>query len=141
MKTRARMGPTDFWLRVQREPGPCWQWNGFVTPGGYGDWIVAHQHRLAHRYAYELLVGPIPDGLQLDHLCRNRACVNPAHLEPVTAAENMRRRSAAIVACTHGHPYTDETLYVDPRGKRGCRPCRTEQSRAFRARRTEGVPL
>jgi hypothetical protein len=88
--------PERFWLKVDRQDqGECWRWTGAVA-GGYGRfWIGPGRARgrpvQAHRFAYELLVGPIPDGLTIDHLCLNKLCVNPAHMEPVTGAENSRR--------------------------------------------------
>lgn len=81
-----------FWAKVQKTPGDgCWTWIGGKTPAGYGCFWRGHSSRGAHRISYELLVGPIAKGLHLDHLCRNHGCVNPAHLEPVTNAENCRR--------------------------------------------------
>jgi hypothetical protein len=78
-----------FWSKVDQGED-CWRWTA-CTSNGYGRFSVKRQPVLAHRFAYELLVGPIPEGLELDHLCRNRWCVNPDHLEPVTHDENVRR--------------------------------------------------
>lgn len=85
-----------FWAKVDRRGADeCWPWAGSIdSRNTYGRFPVNKVWRRAHRVAYELLVGPIPDGLTLDHLCRNTRCVNPAHLEPCTARENHRRAVA-----------------------------------------------
>jgi hypothetical protein len=91
-------------MRKRITVGDCWNWDGAVTSSGYG--AVAHNGRThsTHKLAYELLVGPVPDGLQIDHLCRNKLCCNPAHLEPVTGQENIRRRQVAIYGEPQGRP-------------------------------------
>lgn len=109
----------------------CWPHRGALNPNGYGSAGLGNQ---VHRLAYEALVGPVPAGLELDHLCRNRACYNPAHLEPVTHAENMRR---AVIArnggdqCPHGHPYDEPNTYRSPSGRRVCRTCTREAGRRY----------
>jgi len=81
-----------FWSRVNKSgPNGCWLWDGAHVGSGYGQASFGGVRQVAHRVAYELTVGPVPESLQLNHLCRNRGCVNPAHLEPVTASENKRR--------------------------------------------------
>lgn len=119
-----------FWLQVVRTDG-CWEWCGYRDRKGYGRLSRSidgcKRNFKAHRFAYELLIGPIPDGLPLDHLCRNPACVKPDHLEPVTPRENwMRGFHPTVVAsrantCKRGHSLAD--AYVDHRGCRHCRPC------------------
>lgn len=101
--------------------GDCRVWLGHISPEGYGK-IRAHY---AHRRSYELRVGPIPDGLVIDHLCSNRWCVEPRHLEPVTHTENIRRAYRQIEACPRGHAYGDD----NPRGK--CRPCARKRVAAW----------
>lgn len=119
----------------------CWDWTGFVYPNGYGSFMDQNQRTtLAHRYSYEQFVGPIPDGLQIDHLCRNRRCVRPGHLEAVTGWENRRRGesppavNAGRVECANGHPFDNVNTYIRPNGNRGCRICRTDARRRYEAK-------
>lgn len=115
--------------------GECWVWLSTTSPSGYGVFqAFGRQHR-AHRFVYEMLVGPIPDDLTIDHLCCNKLCVNPDHLEPVTNAENIRRAGERVTHCRQGHEYTPENTYRHPqRGTRSCRTCRNTRSRNFGSR-------
>ena len=79
-----------FWRYVEQRR-ECWVWTASIRPNGYGEFRCNGRLTRAHRFAYEQMVGPVPEGLQLDHLCRNRACVNPEHLEPVTGSVNVQR--------------------------------------------------
>ena len=106
----------------------CWVWQRAKTTAGYGTLTFGGKTRYAHRVFYEAYVGDIPQGLVLDHLCRNPGCCNPDHLEPVTFAENMRR--ARRVSCKRGHLLTDENVYVAPDGERQCRECMRMRGRA-----------
>ena len=127
--------PIRFWNKV--EPCPmsgCWLWVG-ATDKGYGQIHWKRKTAKAYRIAYEILIGPVPDGLEIDHLCRVSACVNPAHLEPVTHQENMRRSAMASHArgakfCRPGrHLLTPETTYTGPTGESYCRECKREALR------------
>jgi len=116
---------------------PCMYLLNLPTKSGY---VHMSRGRLAHRAVYEALVGPIPKGLSLDHLCRNRACVNPEHLEPVSLVENVMRGvsphavNARKTHCAHGHAFTAENTYM-VRGERVCRACGRERSRTYIARK------
>lgn len=114
--------------------GPCWLWTAGTRWGGYAYFKSAGKGWAAHRFIYEMLVGPIPEGLVIDHLCRVRACVNPDHMEPVTFLENLRRGFGPTMIqsqedyCTSGHEYTPENTlwhkrYKSPLKTRKCRIC------------------
>lgn len=121
---------------------PCDIWLLRISVDGYGrEWDPALRTlRGAHVIAWEKRNGPVPDGLELDHLCRVRACRNPDHLEPVTHAENSRRSDsgAYLLARTHcpqGHPYADENLFTTSKGGRGCRLCAAAARRRYKAKK------
>lgn len=127
-----------FWAQVDKSTGEagCWVWKGHQSPNGYGLFgkRVGEEQRevRAHRFAYTLMVGPIEEGLTLDHLCRNRLCVNPGHLEAVSLRENILRgegataRNAAKTHCKWGHPFDLFNTFYRSDGRR-CRAC--EQAR------------
>jgi len=114
-----------FWERVQYLPSGCWEWTRQLNNKGYGQFWIRHKAYLCHRMAYQDLAGPIPEGLELDHLCRNTKCLNPAHLEPVTHRENIRRGKAATkMACKLGHDWTNPyNVYIRHTGVRWCAEC------------------
>jgi hypothetical protein len=148
MTTDGRRPAWDrFWGKVDCafECGRCWIWVGSRTTGGYGHFKYNKKDLQAHRVAYEWLRSPIPVGLQLDHLCRVRACVNPEHLEPVTQAENHRRGygpqvlNARKTECIHGHPLFGDNLHVHKDGRRECKTCGRRSSRDWTQRRREAA--
>ena len=112
----------------------CWEWQASVRANGYGQFNL-NGAKKAHRVSYALLVGDIPNSLQLDHLCRNRRCVNPKHLEPVTQQENLRRGAAVRTACPQGHPWDEMNTYWYG-GTRLCRACNRERQARRHLERT-----
>ena len=122
--------------------GECWIYTGSINNNGYGTILG----RAAHRYFYTKLVGPIPEGLQLDHLCREKQCVNPGHLEPVTQSQNIQRRpDIGRPTCPRGHLMEGDNLrtYRKPSGSvwRCCVECQKQNKKAWRARRrAAGLP-
>lgn len=140
-----------FWSKVARSENAdeCWLWQAACDLHGYGKFFVHPSRqpgpllRFAHRVAYELLIGPIPANTELDHLCRQPACVNPHHLEPVSHAENVRRGTAPAatalrhskrIMCRHGHLYTPENTRYDKNGGRVCKRCNRARASQHRER-------
>lgn len=119
-----------------RDEHGCLLWTGALNPNGYGKMQVGDLDTGAHRVSYTEHVGPIPDGFEVDHLCKVRHCIEPTHLEAVTSAENTARCdsphgiNARKVACIHGHPFDDENTYWHD-GRRRCRKCRAAASRRY----------
>jgi hypothetical protein len=149
---------TRFMSRISVQPNGCWHWTGRINKAGYGLFTVAGKHERAHRFSYILFTGPIPDRLRLDHFCHtrdkecpggpclHRRCINPAHLEPVTARVNNLRgrgliaRNAAKTHCPKGHPYDEVNTYYPPSGGRACRICRKLRAREFQVTKRRKGP-
>lgn len=122
----------------------CWVWTACKTGGGYGLFGYQGKNVLAHRFSYQLILGEIPPGMQLDHLCRNRGCVNPSHMEPVSCRENLARGRTLMAAnllvqkCPNDHPYDELNTYVTKKGARQCRAC--ARARYHRNKKPTPIP-
>lgn len=135
-----------FHAKIEKLESGCWRWTAHIGSHGYG-MIHTGPPRLrlivAHQAAYELYRGPVPEGLVLDHLCRNRWCVNPDHLEPVTEQENIMRGQAPCIlihlsgCCMRGHEMVPENTYIDKNNHRYCRTCQIECHKRQRRERRE----
>ena len=139
--------PERFASKAHVDAAGCWIWDARLNRNGYGSYMHPDSQKMvvAHRYSYEVAVGPIPPGLQLDHLCRVRNCVNPGHLEPVTQRENLLRgetitaKSAGATHCPAGHEYAGGNLYINPKGHRFCRECHRRRVAAARQANPEAM--
>lgn len=128
-----------FWNKVEKT-ATCWLWRGHIGRLGYGVFSMYRKLAKAHRVSYEWAKGPIGEGLEIDHLCRVRHCVNPEHLEAVTHSTNMRRSlsppgfHAAKTHCLRGHPFDETNTYLGSKGERFCRKCGIARSIAWQKR-------
>lgn len=128
--------------KIVKVPGPlrskCWLWMGATCGPGYAQIKLAvrggRRTAMVHRWMYEHYVEPIPRGLEIDHLCCTKACVNPRHVEPVTHRENIRRYHHTFTACPRGHDYTEANTRITPQGTRRCRACQRIGQRQWHAR-------
>lgn len=146
----ARRPPAErFSEKVSIASTGCWEWTAGLGTDGYGRFYPGEgappgTKVMAHRFSYQLFVGEIPEGLDIDHLCRNHSCVNPDHLEPVTRRENLRRGVGFIAEnfrkshCPAGHPYDDENTWTDKGGGRHCRTCHRDRERERYRRSVRG---
>lgn len=137
-----------FWMFVDKSNGPnaCWPWRRPLKPNGYGQFKLEGLNWGSHRLAWVLTNGEVPDGLVIDHLCRNRGCCNPAHMEPVTNAENVLRgigvtaQNAAMTHCAQGHPLTGDNMRrVGAKKQRSCVTCVRARARAAKAARKVAI--
>lgn len=126
---------------IAATPDGCWEWQFTCTPEGYGRLWRDGKRQYVHRWVWERVHGPIPEGLEIDHLCNNTSCCNPDHLRVATHRENSTASHSSTIVrenldkthCPQGHPYEGANLYVSPDGARRCRTCKADQLKRWRA--------
>ena len=122
------------------EVGDCWIWKGSLVSGGYGQTRIDNQVWMVHRLMWSVLIGDIPDGMTLDHVCRERACCNPDHMQVVDQYTNTMRgygspaRNARKTRCLNGHQFDEANTYLNPRGQRACRACHRDRQQTYAER-------
>lgn len=124
-------------------PTQCWEWLAALTHDGYGRFSIKRKHIMAHVFAYKYFVGQIQKNLTIDHLCKNRSCVNPDHLEQVTLLVNLHRgntlqaKNKAKTHCPYGHEYDQNNTFIRPNGGRTCRKCARLRANLWEKRNSE----
>jgi hypothetical protein len=144
MKIGPYMDPKErLMMQIKIHESGCWLWIGCIGADGYGKTLYQGRHMKAHRVAYLLHVGPIPDGCHLHHVCQTRACVNPLHLRPLTPRDHLRegdtwqKKNAEKTHCPSGHLLSGENLAINSKGSRVCRECGRRRAQEWRARNLE----